>query len=268
MKNNNYQITIIRPAGNDQLLIKGIIDKEYRRAINDEMIRRFPNVEQVSFYEFDKLNNLAKLELAGGEFCGNATRSLAYLLLNGKPGTVKLQVSGTQQLLTAGVNTPNTAFAQMPIFAENQFVKKITDSLFRVDLEGITHLVSYENVVGRTPEELKAYAKRILKEQNLLSTIPAAGVMFFTEKNNEILLQPIVWVRDIETILYETACASGTTAVGICQSLQEKNNYFKTVIRQPSGQTMTIEITKNAQQIKKATIDGPITILDERSVIC
>ncbi len=268
MKKNTYQITIIRPAGNDQLLIQGIVDKQYRRAINDEMIRRFPNVEQVSFYEFDKKKNIGRLELAGGEFCGNATRTLAYLLLKGKLGTIKLQVSGTKHLLTAGVKKPNTAFAQMPIFANKQFVKKISNTLFRVDLEGITHLVSYEKILGRKPKELKSYARNILKEQGLLYSVPAAGVMFFTENNNEINLQPIVWVRDIETILYETACASGTTAVGICQSLQEKNNYFKTIVRQPSSQSMTIEIIKNAQQIKKATIDGPIAILDERSVIC
>lgn len=267
MKKNKYQISIIRPAGNDQMLIKGIIDKQNRRAINDEMIRRFPNVEQVSFYEFDKEKNIGRLELAGGEFCGNATRSLAYLLANGKPGTVKLQVSGTKHLLTAGVKKLNTAFAQMPI-TENQFVKKINDKLFRVDLEGITQLVSYENVSERTPNELKNYARTILQEQQLLSSVPAAGVMFFTKNNNEINLQPIVWVRDIETILYETACASGTTAVGLCESLEQNNDYFKTTVKQPSGQSMTIEIIKKGKKFKKAIIDGPVTILDERSVIC
>src|SRR5258705_141587 len=98
-KNNTYQITILRPAGNDQLLVRGIVAKKYRRAINDRLIAQFPNVEQVSFYSFNKKTNTAKLKLAGGEFCGNATRSLAYLLLKGNPGNLVLNVSGTKQYL-------------------------------------------------------------------------------------------------------------------------------------------------------------------------
>lgn len=268
MKKNKYQITIIRPGGNDQLLIKGNVDKQYRRALNDEMIKRFPNVEQVSFYEFDDKKNTGRLELAGGEFCGNATRSLAYLLLNGKTGTIRLKVSGAKRLLTTGVRRPDTAFAQMPIITNRKFVEKISEKLFRVDLEGITHLVSYENVPEFEPEDLKNYAKKILEENKLLFSVPAAGVMFVEKQSSELVLRPVVWVRDIETILYETACASGTTAVGLCESLKNKNDYFKTSVQQPSGQSMSIEIIKNGQWFRKATIDGPVSILYEGSVLC
>lgn len=261
------KITILRPAGNDQLLIKGIVKKEDRRAINDEMIQQFPNVEQVSFYAFDKKNNIARLELAGGEFCGNATRSLAYLLLNGKPGKLSIQVSGTKQLLTAGIKKPNTAFAQMPIFYDFSCVKKLNEYLFRVDLEGITHLIYKKSTIKKTRVELKKLAKEILKKENLLLSVPAAGVMFIEKINNGFLLKPVVWVRDIETILYETACASGTAAVALWYSLQNNNQITNVSLRQPSNLYITATVKKNKKQFIDLFIDGPIEIIKPKGEI-
>ncbi len=260
----NY--TILRPAGNDQLLIEGIVKKENRRAINDAMIQRFPNVEQVSFYEFDKKNNTARLELAGGEFCGNATRSLAYLLLNGKPGKLSLQVSGTKHLLTAGVNKSDTAFAQMPIFAKNQTVKKLRNNLFKVELEGITQLIDTSSVEKKSKVELKNYAKKLLREENLLFSVPAAGVMFVKQTPTEILLQPVVWVRDIETILYESACASGTAAVALWYS---KNKSATTTInvKQPSQSYIAAIVRKKDRKFVDLFIDGPVEIIKSKGEI-
>src|SRR4051812_12238872 len=102
MKKQTLQVAILRPGGNDTALIAGIPKKKMRRAINDAVMQKFLSIEQVGFYEFNFIKNEARLEMAGGEFCGNATRSLAYLLLNGKIGEVKICVSGTKQILTAG----------------------------------------------------------------------------------------------------------------------------------------------------------------------
>lgn len=257
-ENNKYDFIILRPGGNIQMLIKEIVPKNMRRFINDEMIKRFPNVEQVSFYEYNRKTKNATLELAGGEFCGNAVRSLAYLLLKGKNGEISVQVSGTTQKLKAGIKQKNTAYAQMPV--RNGSIRKLRDGLFRIDLEGITQLVCLDSTFAFNPENLKSIALKILKKEDLIYSVPAAGVMFIEEKKDLILLKPVVWVRDIETILYETACATGTTAVGIWKATQNKKN--KTIIKvlQPSEAIFEAIINKNPFEVY---INGPIEILSK-----
>ncbi|TSC86876.1 MAG: Uncharacterized protein G01um10147_751 [Microgenomates group bacterium Gr01-1014_7] len=263
-KKTEYEFTILRPGGNDQMLIQGLVPKNKKRLINDEMIKRFPNVEQVSFYAFDRKNNFATLELAGGEFCGNATRSLAYLLLNGNKGKIKIKVSGTKRVLNAGINQKNTAFAQMPISNLKSFTK-LKSNLFRVDLEGITQLV-FVQTRQINPSNLKRYALKLLQQENLIYSVPAAGVMFITDWGEYIELKPIVWVRDIETLLYETACASGTAAVGIWKATQSKATSTQVKILQPSLKIITAEIYKDSDDLVDVYIDGDIEILEKGSV--
>ena len=115
-KNNlKYEFSIFRPGGNDTLLIKGILRKTLRKSINDTAMSKYPNIEQVGFYSYSNNAKLGRLEMAGGEFCGNALRSLAYLLLDGKKGELQFKVSGVNRILKAGVNKSNSAFAQIPI---------------------------------------------------------------------------------------------------------------------------------------------------------
>src|SRR5258708_7503100 len=97
MKNilRKYKIMILRPGGNDTALVSGLVAKDDKRAINKAIMKKFPTVEQVGFYKFDSNRKEAILEMAGGEFCGNATRTLAYLILSGEIGELSLQVSGT-----------------------------------------------------------------------------------------------------------------------------------------------------------------------------
>ena len=65
---------IFNPSGNITALVIGDnFTTEQRRIINDEIMSKEKDVEQVGFVsEFEK-----KLTMAGGEFCGNATRCAA-----------------------------------------------------------------------------------------------------------------------------------------------------------------------------------------------
>lgn len=258
---NQYKYTILSPGGNIQMLIKGIIPNKDKRFINNEMIKRFPSVEQVSFYKYKDKNQTAILELAGGEFCGNATRSLAYLLLRGKQGAIKVQVSGTTKILKAGVKKQNEAFAQMPL--KSQSVKKLRSNLFQIDLEGITQLICLDPISNISVEEIKSLAFKILKYEGLICSVPAAGVMFIEEKEDLIVLKPVVWVRDIETILYETACATGTAAVGLWKSSQNQKRTERIKVLQPSGKIIEAQVKKNPLEV---FIDGPVQILEKGSL--
>ena len=112
MSQNNLDLTILNPGGNITALIKGIpASLLQRKLVNDAVMKRFPKVEQVGFYTFSP----PRLEMAGGEFCGNATRCTAYLLLGGKPGKIKIRVSGVNQPLAARIDRGGNTWAQMPL---------------------------------------------------------------------------------------------------------------------------------------------------------
>ena len=71
---------ICRPGGNDTALVYGSdYTQEQKKCINDAIMKKHSNVEQVGFIDFNKK---PELQMAGGEFCGNATRSAANLYLD------------------------------------------------------------------------------------------------------------------------------------------------------------------------------------------
>jgi len=112
MNQNNLDLTILNPGGNVTALINGIpAGRQRRRQINDAVMKSFPRVEQVGFFD----SAAARLEMAGGEFCGNATRCTAYLMLEGKPGKIKIRVSGVNQPLAARIDRGGNTWAQMPL---------------------------------------------------------------------------------------------------------------------------------------------------------
>jgi len=82
-----------------------------KRLINDKIMKLNPNIEQVGFVE---INNKPKLIMAGGEFCGNATRSAAYFYLKGKKGKIKIGICSGKKLVEAGIDAIGNAWSQIP----------------------------------------------------------------------------------------------------------------------------------------------------------
>lgn len=134
---------------------------------------------------------------------------------------------------------------------------------FIVALEGITQVISYRPLKTSSQEKIKIQGFKILKKLGLTQSVPAAGVMFVNKKNGVISIDPVVWVRDIQTLFYETACASGTTAAAIVETLKRKRNINSFPILQPSGASLlaTVRLSKNL--ISFAEIGGPVNILQK-----
>lgn len=260
-----YEFAILRPGGNDTMLIKGIVKESLRKPLNDIAMKFYPNIEQVGFYSYSPIKKLGRLEMAGGEFCGNALRSLAYLLLKGKKGEIRFKVSGVNRLLKAGVSRKNIAYTQMPIMDGVSSVARLGNNLWQVDLEGISHLITVSSKkLG--PKKAKIIAKGLLKRTGLLESKPASGVMFIRQSkfNSETDSEPVVWVRDIQTFFYETACASGTAAIGLWSSLQDKNQNTTLQVKQPSGSFIKVKVQKAKAQFTDVFIEGSIKILKQR----
>jgi len=135
---------------------------------------------------------------------------------------------------------------------------------FIVPLRGITQVTTYRQPSTNSPDQLKQIGFKLLKSFDLIKTVPASGVMFISRKNGVLSIKPVVWVRDIATLFYETGCASGTTAVAIVEALQQKQNINSLPILQPSGTPLlaTVRLSRNKNQVSFAEIGGPVSILN------
>ena len=86
---------VLNPGGNKTAIVFGNnYNKEERKIINTEILRNNKDVEQVGFIS-EKEN---KLEMAGGEFCVNATRCAIWEYLKGKRGKIRLEFSDNYRL--------------------------------------------------------------------------------------------------------------------------------------------------------------------------
>ena len=252
--NKKYNIYI--PSGNPTALVIGIENNiDTRRYINDEIIYKYNGfVEQVGFVNENK--NEAVLLMAGGEFCGNATRSAIYYYLDGKPGIININVLGVDLELTGGIDKENNVWVDMPIMKSN-FIRKNNDNSIIVKIPGITHLViEYSNVPKEYKNNLEEYSKIMLKKYNLTKEV-AAGVMYIKREKESIYLFPYVYVKSVNTWFFETACGSGTTAVGIYESYITKNSINKDII-QPSKEIISVKVENINNKIVSATISGKV----------
>ena len=259
MKDYDYRVYI--PSGNPTALVMGIEnDPNRRKEINDEIMKLYNDfVEQVGFVNTD-INN-TELMMAGGEFCGNATRSAVKYYLNDKKGNLSMKVSGVPERLNTGMDEYGNAWVDMPVIkgAYENSVRRVDDNTAIVRMYGITHVVMESGDVNSkySKEELKQYAYGILESLDLLKE-DAAGVMFVNRLDDvNIEIAPVVFVRAINTLFYETACGSGTTAVGVYESARLKTG-IDTNILQPSGNTINVKTEADDKNIYNVRISGKV----------
>ncbi len=260
-----YRFSVMRPGGNDTALVKGVItDTNLRREVNNLLLKLYPNVEQVGFVDLDAQE--PELMMAGGEFCGNATRSTAWLALEGRPGTVDIKVSGVGNRLKAGVTASGEAFAQMPIYPDRAKITTDPDapSNLIVEMEGITQYINFNvgEISGLSDEQIKQKAIDLIRAKKL-DRFPAAGVIYSQKDGEGWQIKPIVYVRDVDTLYLETACGSGTTALGMVLALQKGKSISDVPIIQPSGLPIKVSVEFDGKEFSYAQISGPVEKLSE-----
>jgi histidine racemase len=144
-------------------------------------------------------------------------------------------------------------FHRYPIYVGN-IVYNLDKDIYLVRLEGITHIV-INNYIINNYTNLKLLAKNII-DKYLISD-SAVGVMFINNIFNKVIkIYPVVWVRDIDTIFFETACGSGTASVSILKSFITKSSIELDVI-QPSNEIIKAKV-KYINGIKEVVICGGV----------
>ncbi|MDB4978214.1 MAG: hypothetical protein JWM56_400 [Candidatus Peribacteria bacterium] len=256
------RFVILRPSGNDTCLVYGIIhDEDERKRINDAIMAEYPEVEQVGFVCFGEAGN--ELMMAGGEFCGNATRSAVALALNGRPGSITMHVSGASRPLNAGIDEKGNSWTEMPILSSLDAIQPgKNEQEVVVTMEGISHIIVFVDTVEADQQVLKQKAMNLIKEYGLDEN-PAAGVIFTRNEEGIYIIDPIVYVKSIDTLIYESGCGSGTTALAMSLAKQKGQSVEKLEVMQPSGMPIQVSIQLEDNQFTGATIAGPVETLVE-----
>lgn len=248
------------------------VPKELYKNISNQLMQ-YTNVhgEQVGFLTSSNENEeIIKLDMMGGEFCGNASRSLGALLVyNNYPYIknkedfyeVKLQCSGYEKVLNCQVNPTNVSNIYyskitMPI-PNNIKLEKIKNyEVYKIEFSGIYHFVVNSNEV-ENEEEFFEFMKNIMDER--YPNYDAFGIMFYDFSKN--YLKPLVYVKATDSRFWEESCASGTSAVVSALAYEKKENVCIN-IRQPGGE---LEATANysEEKINEITIKGTVEIVAE-----
>ncbi len=258
-------LVVAYPNGNTTALIINPTDKllEKNKIVLQEEIRQYyPNVEQCGFV-FQYLGRqpkIGRLEMFGGEFCGNAARSAIKALQTWNVQVGTIEVSGTGKPLSFSIQSDNKIKLLMPLPANQKAIIKKVDIGFIVMLEGISHLVitdiSFIEIAPKDSEDFKVWAKNLLSDYDLIYE-PAAGCSLLFPDNSARFG---VWVRDIKTVFDETACGSGTCSIGIIKALE--NSAQQTwQIRQPSNEYISVGFDVDKFGKKKWWIEGPVQLL-------
>lgn len=260
-----YQIYL--PSGNRTALVHGIIaDESMRNYINQLIISKYKGteneIEQVGFISEDEAH--PQLMMAGGEFCGNALRSAALYYCQNRTN-IEIKVSGVSKKLKVGILPNGDIWAEMPVYPDLCNITHLKRGFYLVKMERMSHIVvlpettsDYIYEQGRLKEEAEILncAGEILREYKLLEH-PAAGVIFVEQKDQNYQIHPCVYVRDVNTKFYETACGSGTTAVGLVFAFIAKSNVSYDII-QPSRKVINVRIELKDSKISKAVISGKV----------
>lgn len=265
------RVTMAYPAGNLTAVVWDKIPADRQVKVATAIQQRYADVEQVMFADSHNKDG----QMAGGEFCGNASRSLAYLMQEGISGQSVVNVSGTARSLSVDI-TPATSEIEIPLPSDRtNLVETLDTGEHIVSLEGISFLVTNaQTVTGaailalQDPSERTAFIKEVLGEKNLLEK-EASGIMVVDRHESGMKLDPFVYVRNADTLYYETGCGSGTAAVGIVEAMQREQSISNLEIRQPSGEPLTVSVqldeNRQPQHISigggiQIRYDGPLTI--------
>ena len=197
-----------------------------------------------------------RLEMADGEFCGNATRCFGLYVARemGLKGRLKIpvSVSGIKESVLTEVDTElGWAAAEIPGPLSIDTLDYNGISLPVLVFEGITHIIAQD----LEPEKEHFFAIKALLEAKFSGFVfPAFGVMFYDTGSN--FMRPAVYVH---SLVYESSCGSGSAALGAWLSQGLWDGSVKYTINQPGG-AIEIDITRKAGKISFIAIGGKVEL--------
>lgn len=221
------------PAGNITAFVFTPTPVNERVAIGRALMEQIDqSVEQVGFITMNDRGEPLRLDMMGGEFCGNASRALGLLqaIAKKRDGKVieEVHVSGVSHPLTVHVDTKG-AYAKIAL--------PKPDALFSVLLEGRSYtavqLPGILHVLIPDREEDEDFVHRALSYLEKHYPAEAYGLLFVQESRKSMV--PYVYVTEAETLYREGSCGSGSYAVGVARKDTWHLHEKPVLLQQPRG---------------------------------
>ena len=255
------------PAQNVTVLVTSPVPRD-RQAETAAKLLAYDGVggEQAGFLETPTMPGAdARLQMMGGEFCGNAAMSLgAYLarrngLADGETARYALEISGAEALVPCEITRAGEdaiGRVDMPPLTE---VRTARLPLLwgeaeypLVALPGISHVI--------VPAEFRREdAEALIGSWLRRMDVPAAGILRFDESQSRF--EPLVFVAATNTRVWERGCGSGSAAIGCYLSAKSGSPVEKTLY-QPGGAIRVCAETVG-NRAKRLTISTRVKIVCE-----
>ena len=261
----------LSPTQNMTLLITEPMSRaDYGACASALMRYESVHAEQTGFVEqASSKEAAARLQMMGGEFCGNATMALAVLVARnrglsvGQTCSLWLESPGTGELIACSVTHRGAYFVgeiEPPIPSSMDACeiehKGMRIPFYKIDLPGITHLLVTASLSAAVKSEL---VERILTEKEPYSRQDALGILFLDTTTMEMV--PVVAVRSIGSLVWERGCGSGSAAAGYALSLlHQKSGDFS--FKQPGG-ILRVRSLFEEGRVRQLRVQGEVRIVAE-----
>ncbi|MGO4546766.1 diaminopimelate epimerase [Paenibacillus sp. 2TAB23] len=266
----NHEMDFVKcnPASNMTILVMGEFPAEQHPRIASQMMdNSHLYAEQVGFVEKPTHSGFAaKLQMAGGEFCGNACLALAACLASErsmKPGEtleLSLEASGSELPVLCRVEKLENKYlceAGMPVPKEvKEAVIPFEGMMLELGIvryDGFFHLVIDCERFGIE----RASAERLAKLLGIASGDPVVGVMLYSPSTHE--LTPLIYVPALGSLIWEQGCGSGTASLG-CYLAWNRRSTIDMPVRQPGG-TIHASVCWSEGEIIGITIRSAVSIV-------
>lgn len=254
------QLRVLRadPAGNITLLVTDEVLPSQRTDVATALMQKQElAAEQVGFVVSPKLDLLSagRLEMMGGEFCGNAARVFGLFLaqsLGMEPRSLAIEISGCDHPIMVHANpVEGTASSQMPLPRDISPMRLVGFDCVRVDFEGISHLVA------ACPKPNSALIRAAAAIFEPVAEVDAYGVIFLDEKVQHII--PAVTVKATKSLVWEGSCGSGSVATAVAVTRIKPDGEYSYLFSQPSG-SISVNLTKKQGAVCYASIGGTVSL--------
>lgn len=258
----------VSPGGNTTILIFDPVPRADRARIAQVLMNEHHlQAEQVGYLDLGA--DPVRLDMMGGEFCGNACRAVAAVMVWENVGLQKqagllqgrISVSGVEhplRLKVAGLEQKHPVYwVQMPLGdgSLTHCVQELKPGLGMVSLPGIVHFCLDEQL-HPFPANYQAFAQNLRQDYGLDG--PAVGCIWY-RAGSAYHIKPVVWVRETASTYFETGCGSGSLAITLWQG-RGKNLPLELEVIQPSGSSIGVLLEEREMKIR-AWIYGPVTLI-------
>ena len=255
-----YTVAVLDPAGNVTAIVCSDVPAAERARVAAQILR-LPElgIEQVAFLTAPRSGGEIRLEMMGGEFCGNALRCAGFYqaLRNGAQGKscVFAEISGADGVQPVMADTAEgTASTVMPLPLSVQSAGWAHVQAARVTFAGITHFV----IDCAQPDETLV--------QRAIAAAPeasAVGAIFLDRAHGSI--KPVVFVRETASCVAENSCASGSVATAVVLTADFADGITEIGIGQPGG-TLEVGVQRTDGAVTGLSIGGAVRLTQTLTV--